>query len=234
MEFLPVAAVAAGLISSSHCLAMCGGIASALGLGAAGRASHAAAAHQLGRLASYATLGALAGYLGAGFAAALGGAHAAQYLRIATAGALLLIGMRIFLGGRGGWLQAPERWGAALWRRVAPPVTRRLPAAPLPRALLVGALWGWLPCGLVYSMLLVAAFSGGPARGAGLMFAFGLGTVPAVVAAQLLGTRLRGAAAPRRVLGAAVATCGIWTALLPVSALSGLSGLAAHCRALIP
>ncbi len=231
MDFLPVAAVAAGLISSGHCLAMCGGIASALGMSSASRAPHAAAAHQFGRLASYATLGALAGYLGANLAAALGGVHAARYLRIAAAGALVLIGVRIFLGGRGGWLQAPERWGAALWRRVAPPVTRRLPAALLPRALLVGALWGWLPCGLVYSMLLVAAFAGGPARGAGTMFAFGLGTVPAVTAAQLLGSRLRGANAPRRALGAAVAACGIWTALLPLSA---LSGLAAHCRALIP
>ncbi len=231
MEFLPGAAVLVGLLGSGHCLAMCGGIASALGMGAGGD-PHRTAAHQSGRLGSYALLGALAGYMGARFAAILGGAQGAQYLRIAAAGAMILIGVRIFLGVQAGWLQAPERWGAALWRRTAPALMRRLPQAMLPRELAIGALWGWLPCGLVYSMLLVAAFAGGPLRGASVMFAFGLGTVPAVAAAQFLGSRLhREVALPRRVLGAAVAVCGLWTGVVPWSA---LSGLAAHCRSLVP
>ena len=95
-------------------------------------------------------------------------------------------------------------------------------APPALRPLLLGLLWGWLPCGLVYSLLLAAAVAGGPVRGAATMVAFGLGTVPAMAGLAFIGTRLpRPGGALARVLGAALVACGLWTAIVPLAVLNG-------------
>lgn len=224
-ELTLVTALLAGVLGSTHCLGMCGGIATALGSvpGGAGRSRQLLLYH-LGRIASYATAGAIAGALGAaaGFAFAI--SRWSEILRLATAVMVVVIGLDIALSGtsRGRWLKLPERWGAQLWRGVAPRARFSLPASPSARALVLGLLWGWLPCGLVYSVLLAAAVAGGGVSGAAIMIAFGLGTVPAMAGLSFVGARLLSPGGSwARLLGAALVACGLWTAALPIAALSG-------------
>jgi len=97
------------------------------------------------------------------------------------------------------------------------------------RSLLLGLLWGWLPCGLVYSALIIAAAAGGPLRGSVTMAAFGLGTLPAMSGLSFLGGRLpRPDGSFARLLGAMLVACGLWTAALPLAALSGAPGHTHH------
>jgi len=213
----------AGLLGSGHCLTMCGGIAAALGAGGV-RRPWQPLLYQLGRLSGYAIAGGIAGALGAaaGFAFAL--SRWSELLRLATALVVVLIGLDIALGSGSltRVLRAPERWGALLWRRIAPAARGRLPASPALRALALGLLWGWLPCGLVYSVLLAAAVAGSAGRGSATMVAFGLGTLPAMSGLSYLGRRLpRRDGTLARLLGATLVACGLWTAALPLAVLTG-------------
>ncbi len=224
-ELTLLTAFVAGVLGSTHCAAMCGGIATALGAVPGGASRHRQLLlYHLGRLASYGTAGAIAGTLGAaaGFAFAI--SRWSEILRLATAAVVVVIGLDIALSGspRARWLRLPERWGARLWRRVAPLTRTSLPASASARALVLGLLWGWLPCGLVYSVLLAAAVAGGATSGAAIMIAFGLGTVPAMAGLSYAGARLpRPGGSLARLLGAALVACGLWTAVLPIAALSG-------------
>lgn len=233
-ELALVTVFLAGLLGSTHCVAMCGGIATALG---ATRASGARRwqplLYQFGRMASYSIAGAAVGAIGAaaGFGFAL--SRWSEILRLATAIIIVLIGLDIAFGTseRGRWLRAPERVGARLWRRIAPAATRVLPVSANARALALGLLWGWLPCGLVYSALLAAAVAGGAARGSLVMIAFGLGTLPAMLGLSYAGTRLpRAGTTLARLLGAAIVSCGLWTAALPIAVLAGGDAHAHHAH----
>jgi uncharacterized protein len=231
-ELACATAFLAGLLGSTHCLGMCGGIAAALGAVQPGRRRGALPLlYNLGRLSSYGVAGALAGALGAavGFAFAL--SRWSELLRLATAAVVIVIGLDICCGAsaRASWLRAPERWGALLWRRIAPTAAALLPATPTGRALLLGMLWGWLPCGLVYSVLIAAAVAGSAAGGGTLMIAFGLGTLPAMTGLSYLGGRLpRRDATLARLLGAGLVACGLWTAIMPLAVLSGSDAHAHH------
>jgi hypothetical protein len=196
---LLLAMLAAGLASSLHCAGMCGGIVAAFGarrvipVREAGRTPHHELARQLtfnaGRLTSYAAGGAAVGFAGsvAGYAAGALPVQGALYL--AASVVLVLVGLQ--LAGAGGWLAWLEPIGAPLWRTLQPHAARLLSARSLPRVYAAGLAWGWLPCGMVYAALATAAFAGGPAGGAATMLAFGLGTLPALLAAGLGAARLR-------------------------------------------
>ncbi len=189
-----LAALAAGAAGSVHCLAMCGGISGALGMRAArnGAGHYMAFAHsmtyQAGRITSYSIGGALVGGLGGALQAAIDVDRVAVVAR-ALAGLVLVLAA---IGTLSAWrpLSRLERLGGRLWNRVAP-LARAVPADGLGGSWLLGMLWGWLPCGLIYSMLLVAALSGSAAMGAATMLCFGLGTAPAVLTAGLLGGQAR-------------------------------------------
>lgn len=199
-------AAGAGLLSTLHCLGMCGGIVAALALGVpaarrGGRASIVLAfAYNGGRIASYALLGLLAALLTLPAAAAPWAYRGLQALGLVT---LIFAGLRLggWLGGAG-WL---ERIGLRLWRYLSPLTRRFLPIDRIGRAVPAGMLWGFLPCGLVYAMLPVAAGTGS-LRGAALtMAAFGAGTLPGMLVASALANRLGGlrpAAGLRRYAGA--------------------------------
>ena len=207
-ELTVLTALLAGLFGSTHCLAMCGGIATALGSASHGSRAWQPLLYHGGRLLSYGTAGAIAGALGAaaGFAFA-----------VSSWGAILRLGTRAVAR----WLRVPERWGARLWRRFAPARRVMLVSAPRTRALLLGLLWGWLPCGLVYSVLLAAAVAGGAAAGALIMLGFGLGTVPAMSTLSYAGSWLpQRDGLMARLLGALLVACGLWTAITPVAILS--------------
>lgn len=199
-------AASAGLLSTLHCLGMCGGIVAALALGApvarrGGRASIALAlAYNGGRIASYALLGLLAAILAVPAAAAPWAYRGLQALGLVT---LVFAGLRL-----GGWLSGAgwlERIGLRLWRYVSPLTRRFLPIDRVGRAVPAGLLWGFLPCGLVYAMLPVAAGTGSLQRSALTMAAFGAGTLPGMLVASELANRLGGlrpALALRRYAGA--------------------------------
>lgn len=209
------AAFLIGFLGSSHCVGMCGGIVGALGLSTAperrrdGRPDLALlAGYNSGRILSYVTAGALAGGLGA----ALAWAHLETPLRIVAA--LLLIALGLYLSGAWKILARLEAAGQGLWNRLQPLARPLLPVRHLHQAVALGALWGWLPCGLVYSTLAWAAASASPAGGALIMLCFGLGTFPALLATGLfageLGRFARNAGI-RAGSGALVAGFGLWT-----------------------
>jgi sulfite exporter TauE/SafE len=102
---------------------------------------------------------------------------------------LLILGL--YLAGLSPLAAHFEAAGRSLWRRIQPLGQGLIPANTFPRALAVGALWGWIPCGLVYGVLATALLSGTAERGALIMLAFGLGTLPNLLLAGLV---VRGAA----------------------------------------
>lgn len=176
-----------GLLGGTHCVGMCGGIVGALSMGGPARWSlHLA--YNAGRIASYAAAGALAGALGA---ASLGleGQVPVRLLLYFLAN-LMLVALGLYLLGVTRALALTERAGQVLWRRVQPLSQRFLPARSIGQAFPLGLLWGWLPCGLVYSALASALTAGTPGRGALLMLAFGLGTLPNLLLAGIVLARL--------------------------------------------
>jgi len=217
----------AGLLGSTHCVVMCGGLATALATAPGpGARSWRPLLYQLGRLMSYCAAGALAGALGFAAGSAFVLPRLEASLRVATAVFVVVIGLNIALRGVVGWrwLRFPELLGARAWRRVAPAIQRSLPREPALRALSLGALWGFMPCGLVYSVLLVAAAAGSAARGGVLLLAFGLGTLPAMLGlAQLGGHLVRADGSLVRLVGAVIVACGLWTAAVPLAELNGAS-----------
>lgn len=218
-------AFVAGLLSSGHCLGMCGGIVGALSLGrgaAPGQGSGGRlaglAAYNAGRILTYAALGALAGALGATVGGLLPPEVARRGARLFAA--LFLVGLGLFLAGRPQFLQPIERLGARLWRRIEPASRRLLTARGPGQALALGLVWGFLPCGLVYSMLAMASLAGGPGDGALVMLAFGAGTLPALFAAGLAASRLRELARStvlRRAAAAVYIALGAWLAFTALS-----------------
>lgn len=165
-------------------------------------------AYNLGRIFSYACAGLLLGL--AGWAVA--SSPAALALRVAAA--LLLIAMGLYLAGWWSGLTRIEALGRGLWRHIQPLASRLLPVSSLPRALLLGALWGWLPCGLVYSTLLWAASQGNAGYSAVLMLAFGVGTWPVLLATGLAAERVNALLRRRSVRvagGVLVMLFGVWT-----------------------
>jgi sulfite exporter TauE/SafE len=148
------------------------------------------AAFNTGRIASYMAAGAAAGGL-AGGTAGLAAIGPLQKSALLLANLMLLaIGLYLMDAWRG--LAHVERAGAWLWRSLQPMLRAALPITSPAKALAAGALWGWLPCGLVYSMLVTAMLSGSSINGAAVMLAFGLGNTPLLFATGMSGMALRG------------------------------------------
>jgi sulfite exporter TauE/SafE len=144
--------------------------------------------YSAGRVLSYTIAGTLAGALGSAALLADGVLPVQRALYLIAC--LVLVGLGLYLLGFTRFIAPLERIGAHLWRRVAPYALRIAPARTPADALLLGALWGWVPCGLVYSVLASAAASGTPTQGALTMLAFGVGTLPATLGAGALAGRL--------------------------------------------
>ena len=177
-----------GLLGGTHCVGMCGGIVGALSMGG-GRRGALQWAYNAGRIASYASAGALAGMLGEA-GVALSGTLPARLVLFLLAN-LMLVALGFYLMGATRALGFAERLGQNLWCHIQPLTRRFLPARSVAQAFPLGALWGFLPCGLVYSVLATALVTGSAERGAALMLAFGLGTLPNLLLAGMLLTRLR-------------------------------------------
>ncbi|UXI02731.1 sulfite exporter TauE/SafE family protein [Photobacterium sp. TY1-4] len=188
-----IAAFVIGLMGAGHCLGMCGGVAAALTLGIPGQQDTRRWPYLLcynaGRLISYAIAGAIIGGAFAGMAALSG--HATALISLRLLAAVMMILLALYLGQ---WWQAIthlERLGQYLWRLISPQAKSLLPLKSPAAALPFGLLWGWLPCGLVYSTLSWAAVSGSASSGAAVMLAFGMGTLPAMIAVGSLAQQLQ-------------------------------------------
>lgn len=176
-----------GLLGGTHCVGMCGGIVGALSMGAPGRWS-LLLAYNAGRILSYSTAGAIAGALGA---ASLGlEGQVPVRLGLYLLANLMLIALGLYLLGITRALAFTERAGQSLWRLIQPLTRRFLPAGNVLQAFPLGLLWGWLPCGLVYSALATSLAAGSAGRGALTMLAFGLGTLPNLLLAGIVLARL--------------------------------------------
>lgn len=209
-------ALIAGLSSSAHCFGMCGGMAGALGMHArsVARAGHnlvaTAALYQLGRLSGYMALGALFGLLGMALSMSLNLGRISNVMRIVSGALLVLIGIRVLF--RFNVLASFERVGARVWRRIQP-LAGRANGNAFARPLLLGLMWGWLPCGMVYSMLMLAATSGSASNGSAVMLAFGIGTLPSMLTSTLAGSsvqRLLAQRTSRIATGVLLTAFGAW------------------------
>ncbi|MBZ0072624.1 MAG: sulfite exporter TauE/SafE family protein [Thiohalobacteraceae bacterium] len=212
-----LSALLVGLFGGVHCVAMCGGIVGALTLGVSGAAQRNAIsmlpyhlAYNLGRIISYTLAGALVGGL-SGVLFKLTSVHQAQMVLQLFAG-LFMLALGLYLAGWWRGLAHIERAGGVFWRRLEPLGRRFLPVTSPAHAFGVGLVWGWLPCGLVYSVLVWALASGSALDGALLLLSFGIGTLPTLllmgVAAARLG-RFVQRPWPRRIAGGLVMLFGV-------------------------
>lgn len=190
MQFPIVAVFVVGLFSTLHCVSMCGGIIGALTYslpqevrGDRSRLIGYLTAYSVGRISSYVVAGGLFGALG-GSVLVLLGEQGHKFIQAAAT--ILMSGIGLYIAGWFPKFARIERIGVPLWRRLEPIGRRLLPVRSIWHALGYGAIWGWLPCGMVYSMLLWSASTGGGLDGMAAMAAFGLGTLPAVVGAGVL------------------------------------------------
>lgn len=213
-ELLPLllSAFTLGLLGGGHCIGMCGGVMGALGMAIPpeqqSRKLHYLVLYNLGRILSYALAGFLFGLAGW----AVGQSPVAMGMRVLAG--LLLIAMGLYLAGWWFGLTRLEKMGQHIWRPIQKRAKGLMPLKKRRHALLLGALWGWLPCGLVYSTLIWSASQGNAQLSALLMFCFGLGTWPVLIAsgfaAERLGQFLRNSKV-RAVAGLLVILYGIWT-----------------------
>jgi sulfite exporter TauE/SafE len=212
-----------GLFGGVHCIGMCGGIVSAFSAAARSRPSPSSfpvpvvtvkstavagmgigtdsllrvASYNAGRIGSYMLAGALAGSMLGGVQGLLDLASLRMAIYWLANGMLVVLGLYLMDAWRG--LHSLEALGQGLWRRLQPLMKPLLPIDHPAKALALGALWGWVPCGMVYSVLATAMLAGTAVGGASVMLAFGLGTLPTLLAMGLAGERLRGWSRQRRV-----------------------------------
>lgn len=181
MTELFAAAVAIGFFGSLHCVGMCGGLVSALCLARPQLWWPGLAAYQLGRITTYAILGLLISAIGAGLSASGWFGQLQQILAWVAGGLMILFALYL-----GGWLPDPfarlashaaQTTGLSGW------MGRAANGKHLSAWFMVGLLNGLLPCGLVYAGLALSLRAAEPATGAMIMACFGLGTLPAMLAA---------------------------------------------------
>ena len=186
---LILSALVIGLLGAGHCIGMCGGLMGALTMATPAeqksKRTQLLIGYNLGRVTSYAI---------AGFIFGLGGwalqeSPLASGLRVVAG--LLLIAMGLYLAGWWFGLNKVEKLGQGVWRYIQPLTKSFMPVTSFPKAVMLGAIWGWLPCGLVYSTLIWAASQGDALQSSLLMLLFGLGTWPVLIISGLAAQQLK-------------------------------------------
>ena len=230
-------ALLTGLVGSGHCAVMCGGIATGFSAMAPRAGWRYVVEPNLGRVLGYVAAGAVAGGLGHAIVDVAAWPWLRTALRVATGGMLLLVGLRLLVGQT----KASPYTGLAggLWSALRPLQRRLLPATTLRRRLALGALWGWMPCGLSTTLLTAAWLQASATGGAATMAAFGLGTLPVMLpltwSGQHIGRRLLQGPL-RRGVGTLVMGAGALTIAAPLlmNAIPSLHGPLAALGCLPP
>lgn len=209
-----------GLFSTVHCIAMCGSVIGALTLSLPVEVRESQRKmlpyvfnYNLGRLLSYGAAGAIVGLISSPLAS-FDGHLVLRYLSV-----LVMISMGLYLAGWFPKFARMERLGAPIWKGLQPIGQKLLPVRKRSQALLLGIVWGWLPCGLVYAALAVAATVGEPVKASLVMLAFGVGTLPAVMGAGLFTGLLSSMARIkhlRQVAGVSIIMMALATAFWPM------------------
>lgn len=233
-DLLPLlgAALVTGFLGSAHCFGMCSGISGLIGIdpGAATTRTQLSRtlAYNLGRITTYAMLGALVALLGQSLVGLM--PTLAAPVRLASGILIVLVGLQVAFGWR--LLALIESGGAKLWQRIAPAARHLLPVRNAVQAFAFGMIWGWLPCGLVYSVLLLSATSANATDGAITMAVFGLGTMPAMVATGISASKLAQLVSRRRLgAGLLIVALGLATLAMPVAKYAGDGGHERHMSA---
>lgn len=211
-----------GLLGSAHCIGMCGGIVNALSFAIPEQQRNVRQvtpillSYNLGRIFSYVVAGAIVGLLG-GWLQQTGSA-AAFTLRIVAG--LMLVAMGFYLAGWWRGLTYLEKMGGYLWQYLQPVGNRLMPVTRLPQAIVLGIIWGWLPCGLVYSTLTWSATSASWQQSAIVMLCFGLGTLPALLLTGMFAHQVKvwtQKTTIRNLAALLIIGFGIWTIAWPMS-----------------
>lgn len=225
-----------GVLGGVHCLAMCGGIATGLGVSAQRKGLSDAALVNLGRVAGYTLAGVIAGGIGGGILAAARLDGLATGSRMLVGAVLVLAALRLLVPARKiGFLARP---GQRLWAKLQPLQRHLLPADTAPKRFALGMLWGWLPCGLSTTLLAAAWLQASALHGGLTMLAFGLGTLPLMIPLTWTGARAARWLARRELriaLGLLVLLAGVLTLAAPwLMQVPGMHGLlsALGCRSL--
>ncbi|EEF80702.1 sulfite exporter TauE/SafE family protein [Methylophaga thiooxydans] len=211
-----------GLFSTVHCIAMCGSVIGALTLSLPVEVRESQRRmlpfvfnYNVGRILSYGVAGLIVGLL----STPLTQLNAHWVLRIVSV--MVMIGMGLYLAGWFPKFARAERLGAPVWRLLQPIGQKLLPVKSYSQAFFLGMVWGWLPCGLVYAALAVAATAGDPVKGGLVMLAFGAGTLPAVMGAGLFTGMLAALARSkqlRQIAGVLIIVMAIATLFWPLEA----------------
>jgi sulfite exporter TauE/SafE len=209
------AALLSGLLGGAHCIAMCGGIATGLSVGS--RGGWAALQPNLGRVAGYALAGAIVGAFGHGLLGIARMPALGIAMRALVGLVLIVAGLRL-LDRKGRLSRFFGGPGNRLWQWLRPLQRRLLPADNAGKRIALGVLWGWMPCGLSTTLLAAAWLQASALHGAMTMAAFGLGTLPVMVALTWSGARF-GQRLQRGTLrigaGLLVAAAGVLTLAAP-------------------
>ncbi len=223
----PVSITAAfliGLFSTVHCIGMCGSIMGALSLSLPAdirenrlKRFSFVSCYNLGRISSYAIAGLIAGSIGMGLFQ--GSSLASGHGILRTVSVVMMVAIGLYLAG---WLPQVsyfEKIGAPVWRRLEPIGRKMMPVDSFAKAFIYGMVWGWLPCGLVYAVLIWSLAAGSAVNGALTMLAFGLGTLPTLVAAGVMTswlTRFSQSRKARRIVGVLVIVMAIGSLYIPI------------------
>ncbi|WED28371.1 sulfite exporter TauE/SafE family protein [Vibrio sp. DW001] len=174
-------AMMVGFLGSAHCIGMCGGIATAMSINSVAKSDRLLTTllYNTGRIISYLTAGAIVGGTISSAASLVTDYSILNWLRVLSA--VVMIILALYIGKWWHGLVYVEKLGQHLWKHLSPFSKKLLPLPTPFHALPLGLLWGWLPCGLVYSALTWSAVSGSAVNGAAIMLAFGLGTLPSML-----------------------------------------------------
>ncbi len=225
-EFTYITAFTVGLMGGVHCVGMCGGIVGALSFAShnkpdhPGNRSHSSLlalllAYNFGRLFSYTLAGGLMGAVG-WLLSVWSNIQLMQVLLQFIAGIFMLM-MGLYISGWWMGLAKVEKAGGVIWRIIQPMAQKALPVNSPVKALSLGLLWGWLPCGLVYSVLVWSVSAGSFQQGGLLMLCFGLGTLPNLLAMGLFANQLKQFVqkqAVRNLAGGLVILFALWSLFL--------------------
>ncbi|NBX00346.1 MAG: sulfite exporter TauE/SafE family protein [Methylophilaceae bacterium] len=191
LELSLMSAFLVGLLGGGHCVGMCGGIVGAVSMHLPKSKSKIPflLTYNVGRILSYTLAGAIAGLVGA---SSFFLQHVLPIQHVLSGiSCLMLIALGLYLAGIWHGVTYLESAGKAIWKILQPYSKRYIPVQNCRQALILGGLWGWLPCGLVYSVLIAAIATGSAMSGGLLMLAFGLGTLPTLVTMGMAAVRLK-------------------------------------------
>ena len=217
-ESLLLTAFLVGIFGGVHCLGMCGGVVGTLTLGLSVKHQQSwwrmlpfQLLYNLGRISSYAVIGTLFGLLGM----AIGGLDAFLPIQqgLQVFAGVFMIALGLYLAGWWFGIVSIEKAGQVIWQKFQPMVQRLTPVENYRQAYTYGLVWGWLPCGLVYSMLIMALTAGSMLDGALVMLAFGLGTLPNLLLMGVFAfyfTRFTRNIWVKKAAGVSVIALGLW------------------------